>query len=608
MKVSYSWLKSYIPDAPEPQKLADLFTYHVTEVESVEEIGGLPAQAGDTIFDIKILPNRAHDLLSHQGIAREISSLLKIKYLDPTPNYKVPEAKSTNLKIEIKSDKCRRYMGRIVKNVKVGPSPEWVVKHLESIGQRSINNVVDAANIVMYDCGQPIHCFDLDKLNGAIIVRGAEDGEEITTLDNKQVKLKSSNLVIADEKNVLAIAGVKGGKIAEVDANTKNIVIEVANFDPTSVRKTAKGINIFTDAAKRFENDLSATLCDFAMLETSALIAEYGATDFEEVVDIYPQKSETRTLAFSTSRISKVLGRELSLEEIEDVLKRYVFEYVYKDGMFTITVPPFRLDLEIEEDMAEEIGRVLGYDKLKTEVPKISFQPQISETYAKMVWARNKLLDEGYNEVMTYAFTSSGEVGVLESASDKKFLRTNLTDGLTESLKVNKINAPLLGLKEVKIFEIGTVFGKNGEEIHVAYNEKNKIVEVELSKFASPDAITQSLGSEQSSATPSQKHTSSAQTAFQMWSLFPFIARDVSVWVPETVESNQVLKVIKDNAGDLVVRGPELFDEFKKDGKVSYAFRTVFQSSERTLTDSEINSIMEIIAEKIKAHDGWQVR
>ncbi|MBP6883773.1 MAG: phenylalanine--tRNA ligase subunit beta [Candidatus Pacebacteria bacterium] len=603
MKVSYSWLKSYIPDAPEPQKLADLFTYHVTEVESVDKIGD------DTIFDIKILPNRAHDLLSHQGIAKEISSLLQIKYLDPTPLYKVPEAKPTGLKIEINSDKCRRYMGRIVRNVKVGPSPEWVVKHLESIGQRSINNVVDAANIVMYDCGQPIHCFDLDKLSGAIIVRDAVDGEEITTLDNKQVKLKFSNLVIADEKNVLAIAGVKGGKIAEVDANTKNIVIEVANFGPASVRKTAKGINIFTDAAKRFENDLSATLCEFAMLETSALIAEYGATEFEEVVDVYPQKPDTRKLSFSIERVSKILGREMSLEEVEDVLKRYVFEYVYQDGVFTITVPPLRLDLEIEEDIAEEVGRVLGYDKLKTEVPKVSFQPKVSEAYAKMVWARNKLLDEGYNEVMTYAFSSSGEVGVLESASDKKFLRTNLTDGLTESLKLNKINSPLLGLKEVKIFEIGTVFGKNGEEIHVAYNEKNKIIEVELSKFASPDAFTQSLGSEQSSATPSQKHTSSAHTAFfQAWSPFPFIARDISVWVPDTVPSNQVLEVIKENAGSLVVRGPELFDEFKKDGKISYAFRTVFQSNERTLTDLEINPVMEKIAEKIKAHDGWQVR
>ncbi len=598
MKVSYNWLKWYIPDAPEASKLADIFTYHVTEVESLEQKGD------DTIFDIKILPNRAHDLLSHKGIAREIASLLNINYADPAPKYKVPESKATSLEIKIESDKCRRYSGRIVRNVKVGPSPEWVVKHLESIGQRSINNVVDAANIVMFDCGQPIHCFDLDKLSGAIIVRMAKDGEEITTLDNKQVKLKSSNLVIADEKNVLAIAGVKGGKIAEVDNNTKNIVIEVANFDPTSVRKTAKGINIFTDAAKRFENDLSPTLCDHAMLETSALIAEYGATEFEEVVDVYQQKMESRTLSFSSERISKILGIKVTEEEIENIFKRYNFTYTNKAGEFTLDVPEMRLDLTIEEDIAEEIGRVLGYDKLKTDIPSVEFKPKVNETYAKILLARNKLLEEGYSEVMTYAFASKGEVAVLESASDKKFLRTNLTDGLTESLKLNKVNAPLLGLKEVKIFEIGTVFGKNGEEIRVAYNEKNKINETSL------DTFSQVLGSPLGypvGAQPdhSKKHTSSV---FSMWSLFPFISRDVAVWVPEGIESAEVLRVIKENSGDLVVRGPELFDEFKKDGKVSYAFRIVFQSYERTLTYAEINPIIEKISEKIKENKNWEVR
>ena len=160
MKISYNWLKWYIPEAPTPEKLVDIFNYHLCEMESLEKLPD-----GDVIFDIKVLPNRAHDLLSHQGVARELASLLNIKYNDPTPKYKIPESKPTKLEIKINTDKCRRYMGRIVRNVKVEPSPEWVVKHLESIGQRSINNIVDAANIVMYDCGQPIHAFDLDKMN-----------------------------------------------------------------------------------------------------------------------------------------------------------------------------------------------------------------------------------------------------------------------------------------------------------------------------------------------------------------------------------------------------------------------------------------------------------
>jgi len=621
MKVSYNWLKWYIPDVPnalghsptgEAEKLADIFTYHVTEVESLEKKGD------DTIFDIKILPNRAHDLLSHHGIAREVASLLNIEYKDPTPLYKIPEslghsptgeATPTTLEIKIETDKCRRYMGAIVRNVQIAPPPEWVTQHLASIGQRSINNAVDGANLTMFDCGQPIHCFDLDKVNGALVVRMAKEGEQMTTLDNKEVKLKPSDMVIADSKNVLAIAGVKGGKVAEVDNNTKNIIIEVANFDPTSVRKTAKSLGIFTDAAKRYENDLSPELCASAMTEIRGLFVEYGGSDskldFEEIVDVYPHKQEPRTLSFSIDRVSKILGLAVSASEVEDILKRYHISYKNNGGEFEIQVPPMRLDLQIEEDMAEEIGRVLGYDKLKPGIPKINFKPKVNVTYQNIQAVRQKLFNDGYSEVMTYVFAAKGEVGVLESASDKKFLRTNLTDGLTESLKLNKINAPLLGIADVKIFEIGTVFTKMGEEIHVAYNEKNKIIEASLDTFVSQQGENSSAFLQPSVGTFRRQNS---PLVFNMWSLFPFIARDVAVWVPEGVESAQVLKVIKENAGDLVVRGPELFDEFKKDGKVSYAFRIVFQSYDRTLTDAEINPIMEKISQKIKENKNWEVR
>ena len=605
MKISYNWLKWYIPDAPEGDMLADIFTYHVTEVESVEKIER--GQETDNIFDIKILPNRAHDLLSVHGIAREIASLLNIEFKDPSPMYKVPPSVATNLKIEIQSSTCRRYMGRIVRHVKVGPSPEWVVKHLESIGQRSINNIVDAANLVMFDCGQPIHCFDLDKVKGSLVVRQAKDGEEITTLDNKQIKLKPSDMVIADSEGALAIAGVKGGKRAEVDINTKNIIIEVASFDPVAVRKTSKSVNILTDAVKRYENDLSPELCAFGMLEVSGLVAEYGATEFEEVIDMYPKKQETRKLSFSVNKISKILGLEVSIIEIGNILERYKFGYKNDGDIFEITVPAMRLDLQIEEDVAEEIGRVLGYDKLKPEIPKINFSPKQNETYQKIALARNKLLEEGYSEVMTYGFASKGEVEVLQSASDKKFLRANLADGLKESLKLNQVNTALLGTNEIKIFEIGTVFLKDKEEIHVAYGNKKEIKEVSLEEFcknAQLDTFSQALGSPSSQPDHSQKHTG---PAFKMWSLFPFIARDVAVWVGEEVGSDEVSKVIKENAGELLVRGPEIFDEFKKDGKVSYAFRLVFQSFDRTLTDSEINAVMENIHSKIQ-EQGWQVR
>ena len=598
MNISYNWLKWYIPEAPDANKLADVFNYHLCEVESLEK-----KSDGDIIFDIKILPNRAHDLLSHQGIAHELASFLNINFVDPTPKYKIPESKPTSFKIEIKTGKCRRYSGRIIRGIKIGPSPEWVVQHLESVGQRSINNIVDAANIVMFDCGQPVHAFDLDKLNGNIVVREAKGGEEMTTLDNKEVKLENSNMVIADTKNVLAVAGIKGGKIAEVDNNTQNIIIEVANFDPVSVRKTAQALNIITDAKKRFENDLSPELGSYAIQELSALIYEMcPEAIFEDIVDVYPKKQETRKLSFSSDKISKILGLSVSIKEIKDILKRYCFEFTENAGKFEIIVPSMRLDLVIEEDMAEEIGRILGYDKIKGKIPKINFKPKINEIYSKILWARNKLLSDGYNEVMTYTFCDKGEISVLASASDKKFLRTNLTDGLKESIKLNQANASLLGTEEVKIFEIGTVFKKNKEEMHVAFGDKKGIKEMNLDDFCKDTPLNFSL----------EPRAYNLETKFKMWSLFPFIARDVAVWVPEEIKSEKVAKIVKDNMGDMVIRGPELFDEFKKDDKISYAFRLVFQSYNRTLTDSEVNEIMTKITNKIKDKKtngiGWQVR
>lgn len=604
MKYSYSWLKWYIPEAPDAQKLADIFTYHLAEVENLEKIGS--GKDEDTIFDIKILPNRAHDLLSHHGLAKELASLLNIKYNDPTPKYKIPESAPTGLKIEINTDKCRRYTGRVIRNVKIGPSPEWVVKHLESIGQRSINNMVDAANIVMYDCGQPTHVFDLNKVKEKLIVRQAKEGEELTTLDNKECKLKPSDMVIADVENALAVAGVKGGKIAEVDNSTTDIILEVANFDPTSVRKTAQALNIFTDARKRFENDLSPELASFGMMELSALIFEMSPeAKFEEIVDVYPKKQEVQKRTFRTEKISKILGLAVSPDEIKNILERYNISFTEKAGVFEITVPYMRLDLQLEEDMAEEVGRILGYDKVKGTIPKVEFTPKANELYSKIVWARNKLISEGYSEVMTTSFRDKGKVSVLASASDKNFLRTDLTTGLKESLKLNQANAPLFSTDKVSIFEIGTVWNP-AEEMHIAYGDKKEIKEMTLEEFFKTDPSRDLPLAGEEDSVPLRRGTIGG--LFKMWSLFPFIVRDVAVWVPENVKSEEVLKIIKENAGDMVVRGPELFDEFKKEGKVSYAFRIVFQSYDKTLTDSEINEIMNKISERIIENKDWQVR
>jgi phenylalanyl-tRNA synthetase beta chain len=598
MKISYNWLKWYIPEIPPAEKLEDIFNYHLCEMESLEK-----KEDGDTVFDLKILPNRAHDLLSHLGVARELSSLLDLKFNDPKPKYKIPEVQPTKLKIDIQTKKDRRHVGRIVRNIKVAPSPDWIVKHLASIGQRSINNIVDATNLVMFNCGQPTHAFDLAKVSGeSLVIRDAKDGEKITLLTGEEKVLKEGMIAICDEAGHILDTGIKGGKHAEINFSTTSVLLEADNFDPVFARKTGQALNIFTDARKRFENDLSPELAPYAMFELSALIAELcPEAIFEEVVDTYPKKQPERKLNFSAERISSILGLKVSEGEIEDILKRYNFEYKNNEETFELTVPFMRLDLETEEDMAEEIGRVIGYDKLKAEIPKINFKPKVNEEYEKIQKVREFLLSQGYSEVMTYVFRDKGQVEVMQSASDKKFLRTNLSDGLSESLKLNKLNAPILGMKEIKIFEVGTVWTPE-EEIHIAYNDKDKIIEKKLEE-ASPEYF--SSGPRGKSPDQLGKTTGSA---FKIWSFYPFISRDISVWMPKGESSEDLKKLLQDNATELLIKEPELVDSFTKGEQTSYAFRLVFQSFDRTLTDAEVNEIMSKITKKISEKSGWQVR
>ena len=445
MKISYNWLQNYFTEKlPEPEKISEAIIFHSFEVEEVIKF------KDDTIFDIKILPDRAHDCLSHWGIAKEISAIFDLKIKDI--NYKNFVPKATDLKIEVQDEKCLRYMGRIVRNVKVGESPAWLKEKLEAIGQKSINNIVDAANFVMFDLGQPIHSFDLDKLDSPkIIIRNAVLGEKMTTLDKKEVNLDESILLIADEKDPLVIAGIKGGTKAEVDMQTKNIVIEVANFNATTTRKTSRKINILTDAVKRYENEISPELCEKVMNAITDMIESVAGGEVEDIVDVYPQKVEPRSIAISTEYINKRLGSTFTKEDIASVWQKLNFKYTETDVNFEIEIPYLRIDLVGQHDLTEEVIRILGYDKLEEKLPKIDFIPTINEGFYKMAWARNKLLNDGYSEVMTYTFCDKGEVEVLASASDKKFLRTNLSDGLKESLKLNQINMPLLEMKEIKI-------------------------------------------------------------------------------------------------------------------------------------------------------------
>ncbi len=603
MKISYNWLQNYFEEKlPEPGAVAEGIIFHSFEVEDTE------VKRNDTIFDVKVLPDRNHDCLSHWGIAKEISAIFDLKIKER--EYKNFEDKSTNLEIKIEDDKCLRYMGRIVRNVKVGQSPDWLKESLNAIGQKSINNIVDAANFVMFDLGQPIHCFDLDKLESEkLIIRNGKTGEKITTLDKKEIDLDDSILVIADETNPLAIAGIKGGTKAEVDKDTKNIVIEVANFNPITTRKTSKKINILTDAVKRYENELTPELCSLVMDSITDLIYKLAGGEVENFVDIYPKKPEQNIIKISVEYINKRLGSDFSKDEIESVWNKLNFKNSSDGNEFEIIVPYLRLDLTGPHDLTEEVIRIIGYDRLPEKLPEINLETKVNDTYYKMLFTRNKLLLDGYSEVMTYVFRDKGEVEVLASASGKNFLRNNIEDGLKESIKLNILNMPLLGVDNIKVFEIGTVFLKRGEEMHVAYGDKKGVTEVTLNEFFDKNASREekeSMSLEKFISFVSSNENNKIEP-FKIWSIYPFISRDIAVWVLLGADENELVKIYKEIGGELLVREPKKFDEFTKGDKTSYAFCLVFQSYKKTLKDEEINQIMEKINEKISSF-GWDVR
>ncbi len=336
MRISYNWLQSFFTEKlPTPEKVRELFTMHAFEVESVEAI--TRATGPDWILDVKVTPNRAHDCLSHRGVARELAALLDTKIdeqlalpVRPLPRIAVGKPQRV-LNVEVDDPKlCRRYMGRVLENIAVRESPEWLRDALIAIAQKPINNVVDVANFVMFHIGQPLHAFDAEKLahgdvSPTIIARYATHGEEMTTLDQKQLKLTTDDFVLSDGESILGLTGVKGGVTSGISATTKHVVLESANFTPGPIRRSAQRAGIRTDASHRFENDISPELVGEAMdLFTRLLLvtAKTKKTKVGPVVDWYPRKRKPYTIGFTKEDVANILGSAIEEKEIVHILNR----------------------------------------------------------------------------------------------------------------------------------------------------------------------------------------------------------------------------------------------------------------------------------------------
>jgi len=623
MATSYKWLQTYFNETlPEPEKLTELFNAHAFEVEGIEKKGD------DTIFDIKVLPDRAHYALCHRGIASEIQAItgLKLKVVPPD-NFLFGKVDEVKVDVE-DSLRCLRYIAQEVKGVTVKESPLWLKEKLEAVGQRSVNALVDIMNFVMLDSGQPMHVFDADKIQGTICVRTAKEEEKVTTLDNKEITLSTSDLVIADDWGVLAIAGVKGGKRAEVDEQTKRIIIESAHFEPTSIRRTSTRLNIRTDASKRFENEISPDLAGEAIEKARALVLEICGGEAGNFTDVYPVKAEKWTIDTSADFISSVIGEFISEQEITEILSRLGCEVSLESPSLIVTPPLIRLDLKIPEDLADEVGRIRGYEKLPHVLPPDISSTPIDKTFYYSEKIKNQLTSLGFSEVLLYSLVDKGTFEILKPlAEDKGKLRESILPKMTESLQKNAVNADLLDLDDVKLFEIGKVFPKEGEKTVLCLGiKKTKKKKGETADTLLKDVLI-ALGIEGEikegiaeinfdayvSSLPEPKDIADLNfkilpenLVYKPFSIYPFMVRDIAVFVPEVVSSEEVLNIITNNATALLVRHT-LFDTFQKDGKISYAFRLIFQSYERTLTDTEINEIMAKISSKM-VEKGFEVR
>ncbi len=606
MRISYNWLQRHIEEKlPDAESLKQTIIFHAFEVEEMEE------KNGDTIMDIKVLPDRAHDCLGHAGMAREIAGLLGLTFTAyPLPDLPAQTGFPLSMKIEVQSDICRRYIAIEMKDVKIGPSPDWLKGAIESVGARSINNVVDATNLVLLDDGQPVHAFDADKIDGGIVIRLAHENEQIITLSQEDLpaqagkKLLPTDLVIADYLGPLAIAGVKGGTSAEITDDTKRIIIEVANFEPTAVRKTSRRLNLVTDASKRFENELNPEGAYDAARHVVGIIQKVAGGEIVGVSDTYPKPVELRNLSFSLPDIARLLGPTVTEADIDLWLSRYHIRNTKEGGMYHITIPRERLDITGSHDIAEEVGRMIGYDRIP--VSPLPFTPvqQKESEYAVATSVKYWLAQNGFRETMNYTFVKKGDVYISYGAKDKSALRSNLSDGLKESYEKNRINAGLLGLDTIRIFEIGTVFIGQEEMVHVATCDKGTFEELPLTQFIEKYKIDTGV-------TPVRAEVSGA---FKMWSLYPYISRDIAVWInksedlPAQAGQAKLEEIVTAFAQRYCVREPVLFDHFEKDGRTSVAYRFVFQSYEKTLTEGEVEAWFAKLVEKIKPEKGFEIR
>jgi phenylalanyl-tRNA synthetase beta chain len=395
----------------------------------------------DVMYEIGLTPNRP-DCLSVVGVAREVSAMAGAPLRLPEPDVQESD-QDVNEKTSVTLDDpnlCPRYAARLIENVKIGPSPDWLVRRLEAVGLRSINNVVDVTNFVMMELGQPLHAFDYNLLRDRrIVVRRAQDGDQFTTLDGQIRTLMASDLVICDGEGPVALAGVMGGGNSEVCDETTDILLESAYFNPVTIRRTSKRLGLHTDASHRFERGTDVDMVLLALDRAAVLIAELASGQLAKgAVDAYPALLSRRTVTVTASRTSQVLGLEVDADDIRNKLNSIGLKCDLlvdrRDGAVAVEVPNFRPDLEREIDLIEEVARLIGYDKIPVTMPVSSLTcQQLPDHLSRERQVRDLMIQLGYSEVINYSFFNADCLDKLKiPENDPRRQNVNILNPLTE--------------------------------------------------------------------------------------------------------------------------------------------------------------------------------
>ena len=651
------------------EKNDETYSKGIEELNSDAPVGKDPLvylNLVDTLYELDIHKHRNNDCYYHIGFAYEISSILNRKVKLPELSYKESSDNINNyFKLEVDTPKCPYYLAKMVTNVEIGESPDFIKRRLLSVGMRPINNVVDISNYVMLEFGQPLHFFDKDSLGDKILVRDAKDNELITTLDGKERTLKSSDIVISNGSDAICVAGVMGGINTEVEPTTKNVLIEAAIFDSVSIRYTASHLDLRSEASIRYGKGLSYEYTNMALDRACHLLEKYAnATILSGTVKHDKLDKTPKVVEFYPEEVDKMLGIKIDENIMKHELEKLDFPYTITDGKFKVTVPSRRLDIESNvNDIAEEIGRLYGYQNIKGTLPKVEIRrgEYVGDVkYRKVISKRLRSL--GLNEVKTYTLVSPSMANSFDyeekekitlpnpMSVDKSVIRTSLIPSLINVYNYNKARK----VEDINIYEIAKTYDK-------AYNEESKVAFLMKGNYITNswkgsmkvdfylmkgivESILDYLGFKNRysfvKSNVSDLHpgisadilldrkrigimgrvhpkvckdevyvcelslnalmTKVKPLKYKEASKYPTIVKDVAFIVPKDMSSSEVETVIK-KAGGRLLSDIKVFDVYDKleNNKKSIAYNLTFMDSNRTLTDEEVMNVFDNIIKKV---------